>query len=88
MDDCSAYGVGPLVVMSLARSKSHLILLPEAWDLQDFEIAYLGDLAVMARSSDFCESYIKQIAGSTFKSRIHNRSLEGHSFVKAPLRLQ
>ena len=74
-------GVGPMV-KSLARSKSHLILLNEASELLDSEIDYLGqegwlvhqnnakDLAIMVRCN-FVGSYINQIAGSNMKSAAH-----------------
>ena len=74
-------GVGPMV-KSLARSKSHLILLNEASELLDSEIDYLGqegwlvhqnnakDLAIMVRCN-FVGSYINQIAGSNMKGAAH-----------------
>ena len=42
IDERDSAGVGPMV-QSLARSRSHLILLNEASQLLDSEIAYLGD---------------------------------------------
>ena len=70
------------MVKSLARSNSHLILLNEASQLLDSEIAYLGDegwlvhqntakdLAIMVRCN-FAGSYINQIAGSNMKNEAH-----------------
>ena len=66
------------MVKSLARSKSHLILLNEASELLDSEVAYLvqegwlvhqnnaKDLAIMIRCK-YVGSYINQIAGSTME---------------------
>ena len=85
IDTLDDSGVGPMV-KSLARSKSHLILLNEASQLLDSEVAYLGqeegwlvhqnnakDLAIMVRCN-FVGSYINQIAGSNmqiFQSAAH-----------------
>ena len=77
IDELDDSGVGPMV-KSLARSKSHLILLNEASELLDSEVAYLvqegwlvhqnnaKDLAIMIRCN-FVGSYINQIAGSTME---------------------
>ena len=77
IDELDDSGVGPMV-KSLARSKSHLILLNEASELLDSEIAYLvqegwlvhqnnaKDLSIMIRCN-FVGSYINQIAGSTME---------------------
>ena len=77
VDELDDSGVGPMV-KSLARSKSHLILLNEASELLDSEIAYLvqegwlvhqnnaKDLAIMIRCN-YVGSYINQIAGSTME---------------------
>ena len=74
-------GVGPMV-QSLARSRSHLILLNEASELTDDEITYLGkngwlvrqnnarDLAVMIRCN-FTGAYVNQIAGSNYGMQAH-----------------
>ena len=78
IDEPDDSGVGPMV-KSLARSKSHLILLNEASQLVDSEIDYLRqegwlvhqnnakDLAIMVRCN-FVGSYINQIAGSNMQS--------------------
>ena len=78
IDKLDDSGVGPMVT-SLARSKSHLILLNEASELLDSDIAYLvqegwlvhqnnaKDLAIMV-CCNFVGSYINQIAGSNLKS--------------------
>ena len=77
VDELDDSGVGPMV-KSLARSKSHLILLNEASELLDSEIAYLvqegwlvhqnnaKDLAIMIRCN-YVGAYINQIAGSTME---------------------
>ena len=41
VDELDDSGVGPMVKSLLARSKSHLILLNEASELLDSEVAYL-----------------------------------------------
>ena len=77
VDELDDSRVGPMV-KSLARSKSHLILLNEASELLDSEIAYLvqegwlvhqnnaKDLAIMIRCN-YVGAYINQIAGSTME---------------------
>ena len=77
IDELDDSGVGPML-KSLARSKSHLILLNEASELLDSEVAYLvqegwlvhqsnaKDLAIMIRCN-YVGSYINQIAGSTME---------------------
>ena len=81
IDELDDSGVGPMV-KSLARSKSHLILLNEASELLDSEVAYLvqegwlvhqnnaKDLAIMIRCN-FVGSYINQIAGSNMERAAH-----------------
>ena len=70
------------MVKSLARSRSHLILLNEASQLVDSEIAYLGDSGWLVRQNNaqdlaiivpcnFIGAYINQIAGSTYRSEAH-----------------
>ena len=70
------------MVQSLARSRSHLILLNEASELIDDEIAYLRDkgwlvhqnyakdLAVMV-CCNFVVAYVNQIAGSNYRMQAH-----------------
>ena len=81
VDELDDSGVGPMV-KSLARSKSHLILLNEATELLDSEVAYLvqegwlvhqnnaKDLAIMIRCN-YVGAYINQIAGSTMERPAH-----------------
>ena len=80
IDERDDADVGPMV-KPLARSRSHLILLNEASQLVDSEIAYLGDnrwlvqnnakdRAIMVRCN-FIGAYINQIAGSNHKSEAH-----------------
>ena len=81
IDEPEDSGVGPMV-KSLARSKSHLILLNEASELLDSEVAYLvqegwlvhqnnaKDLEIMIRCN-FVGSYINQIAGSNMERAAH-----------------
>ena len=73
--------IGPLV-KSLARSKSHLILLRESSNLELREAAYLlghgwvvkshegHDLSVLVRTN-YCLEYIQHLAGSTLKPDLH-----------------
>ena len=70
------------MVQSLARSRSHVILLNEASELTDDEVAYLGDngwfvhqnnakdLAVVVRCN-FIGAYLNQIAGSNYRMQAH-----------------
>ena len=50
-DEPDSAGVGPMA-QSLARSRSHLILLNEASELLDSEIAYLGDNGWLAHQNN------------------------------------